>query len=73
VGVPLTLDATEIGIGTSPSGSSASAPKGNGLKLRVECSSPGSNNVKIVALAGNSTTETTIADGIGNHTVTSCP
>jgi hypothetical protein len=71
VGVPLTLNPNELGLGLSTD--TEAPPQGIGLKLRVECSSAGSHNMKIVALAGSSSTETLIADGIGNHTIATCP
>ena len=70
VGVPLTLNPNELGMGVSMDTEGAPGP--GGLKLRVECSTIGSHNVKIVALAGISNTETVIADGIGNHQVAAC-
>jgi hypothetical protein len=71
VGTPLTLNPNELGLGLSTD--TEAPPQGIGLKLRVECSSTGTHNMKIVALAGSSSTETLIADGIGNHTIASCP
>ena len=61
VGVPLTL--AELGIGTSPVGT-PTGPGAGGLKLRVECGST-QGTAKIVALAGNLSTQTVIADNIG--------
>jgi hypothetical protein len=70
IGVPLTLNPNELGIGLSTD--TEGAPQGNGLKLRVECSTSTTGDVKIVALAGASGNETMIADGIGNGTVSAC-
>jgi hypothetical protein len=70
VGAPLTLNPNELGIGVS---TDTEGPPGlGGLKLRVECSSPHTHDVKIVALAGTSGTETVIADGIGGGTISAC-
>jgi hypothetical protein len=64
IGVPLTLNPNELGIGVSPS-SGETAPGGNGLKLRVECgTNPGT--AKLVALAGNSSTVFALLDNIGS-------
>ena len=63
VGVPLTLGTNELGIGASTD--SEGPPNGSGLKLRVECSGSHTGKVKIVALAGNSTSEALIADNVG--------
>jgi hypothetical protein len=68
VGVPLSLNPNELGIGVSKD--AELPPNGNGLKLRVECSAT-LGDVKIVALAGTST-ETIIKDGIGGGTVGAC-
>lgn len=64
VGVPLTLAPAELGMGTS-SGTGA-APLGNGLKLRVECSTAHPGAAKLVAPAGASGAETVLAAGIGS-------
>jgi len=65
VGVPLSLAPAELGIGTSPSSSSGIAPGAGGLKLRVECSTAHIGTAKLVVLAGTSSSETILADGIG--------
>ncbi|HEX4079193.1 MAG TPA: hypothetical protein VHX61_10015 [Rhizomicrobium sp.] len=70
VGVPLTLNPNELGMGVSSD--TEGPPQGNGLKLRVECSSPHSGSVNIVALAGTYSNETVIAGGIGGGTVRAC-
>ena len=63
VGVPLTLNPAELGIGVSPG--TGTGPQGAGVKLRVECST--NHTAKIVALAGRSNLETTVADNIGGN------
>ena len=66
----LTLTPNELGIIANTSGTAA-APNGQGLKLRVECSSQ-SGKVKLVVLAGSSSIETVLADGIGGG-ISGCP
>jgi hypothetical protein len=70
--VPLNLTPNELGIIATTSGTAA-APNGTGLKLRVECSGTTAHDVRLVALAGTSNTETILADGIGGGAVSACP
>jgi len=63
VGVPLTLNPNELGMGVSTD--TLTHPGASGLKLRVECSTAHPGTARIVALAGSSTTPTIVADNIG--------
>jgi hypothetical protein len=62
VGVPLTLNPNELGIGVSSD--TEIQPGSGGLKLRVECGTTG-GTAKIVALAGTSSSEKVLLDNIG--------
>jgi hypothetical protein len=64
VGVPLTLDPAELGIGVSPSGGET-APLGNGVKLRVECGTAHSGKVNVLLLTGTSSTPVTLFSNVG--------
>jgi hypothetical protein len=70
VGTPLQLNANEMGMAVSSD--TAAAPGDLGLKLRVECDTLGTHDMKIMALAGPTASETLVKGGIGNGQ-TSCP
>ena len=66
VGVPLSLNPNELGVGVSTD--AITGPGKSGLKFRVECSVTYPGKERLVVLAGTSPAETIVADNIGGGT-----
>ena len=64
VGVPLTLNPNELGVGVSTD--TEIAPGKVGVKLRVECATNKNGKVKVLLLTGQSSNPVTLFDNIGD-------
>ena len=64
VGVPLTLNPNELGVGVSTD--TEIEPGAKGVKLRIECATNRGGKVKVLLLTGTSSNPVTLFDNIGD-------